>query len=61
MVEFLEVYLVDFLVEFVDKIWIFEMFEVIEDLFAVRESEFLVDPREEEGRAVIIAAKHLVF
>jgi hypothetical protein len=37
------------------------MFEVIEDLFAVRESKFLVDPREEEGRAVIIAAKHLVF
>jgi len=37
------------------------VFEVIEDLLAVRESKFLIDPGEEEGRAVIIAAKHLVF
>jgi hypothetical protein len=37
------------------------MFEVIENLFAVRESEFLIDPRQQEGGAVIIATKHLVF
>lgn len=47
MVEFLEVGLVDFEVELIDKIWIFEVLEVIEDLFGQQKSEFLVDPGEE--------------
>ena len=61
MIQLAKVSWADLLVDLIDEVGRFEVLEVIVDSFAALEREFFVDPGEQEGWAVIIAAKHLVF